>query len=100
MSELISRLGTAKLAASPNAYLDITVAVTADRITGTKLVMAYSIITTSIAKITPAIGVLNDPAIAAAVLGRAEVNRRPFAPSGQATCERDSPAEELHQRVL
>ena len=35
--------------------------------TGVKPIMLYSSITTSIAKITPAIGVLNDAAIAPAV---------------------------------
>jgi hypothetical protein len=43
------------------------VEVTAAMMTGIKLPMVYSIITTSIAKMTPARGVLKDPAIAAAV---------------------------------
>jgi len=44
-----------------------TVEVTEARMTGMKLAMVYSIITTSMAKMTPAIGVLNEPAMAAAV---------------------------------
>ncbi len=42
-------------------------AVTADRMTGMNDPIVYSIITTSMAKMTPAMGVLNDPPMAAAV---------------------------------
>ena len=52
---------------APNTAWDRVVAITAARITGTKPATVYSIMTTSIAKITPAIGVLKEAAMAAAV---------------------------------
>ena len=59
--------------ASPNTACDRVVAVTAARITGAKLTMEYSIMTTSIEKMTPASGVLNEAAIAAAMPQAASV---------------------------
>ena len=58
--------GMAKAGSLPKTILDITPPVTAERITGIKPVMVYSIKMASIAKMTPARGVLNDAAIAAA----------------------------------
>src|SRR5215470_4611009 len=58
--------GTAKAGASPYATCVTAVADTAARITGAKPITVYSISTTSMAKATPASGVLNDAAIAAA----------------------------------
>ena len=52
---------------APYKVLCSKVAVTEAIMTGVKPIMLYSSMTTSIAKITPAIGVLNDAAIAPAV---------------------------------
>ena len=52
---------------SPRYQRLSTVAVTVAMMMGMKLTIAYSIITTSMAKMTPAIGVLKDAPIAAAV---------------------------------
>ena len=51
---------------SPKNQRFTTVAVTDAMMTGMKLAMVYSIITTSIAKMTPAIGVLKEAPMAAA----------------------------------
>ena len=57
----------ANTVASPWNPRYTTVAVTALKITGMKLAMVYSIITTSMANTTPASGVLKDAAMAAAL---------------------------------
>ena len=77
--------GSANTVAPPNAQRRTTVAVTAARITGRKPAMVYSIRITSMAKTTPASGVLKDAPIAAAqpqansvrVLLSGSANRRP-----------------------
>ena len=58
--------GTRKIVALPKAQRASTVAVTVAMITGTKPRIVYSISTTSMAKITPASGVLKEAAMAAA----------------------------------
>ena len=58
--------GTLNAGSEPYAAWVTTAAVTDARMMGVKPAMVYSIITTSMAKITPEIGVLNDAEIAAA----------------------------------
>ena len=65
-SEPISVWGMGNSITSPTNQRLSRVAVTVAMMMGTKLVIAYSIMTTSMAKITPAMGVLNDAPIAAA----------------------------------
>ncbi len=62
----ILTLGTINAGSSPNTSLPITAPVTDAIITGINPAMVYSINITSIEKITPAIGVLNDAEMAAA----------------------------------
>ena len=59
--------GTLNASAPPNTATLISVAVTEAMMTGMKEITEYSIITTSMAKMTPAIGVLKEADIAAAV---------------------------------
>ena len=65
LSDVSSNGGMEKTASLPNARIERLVALTAERMTGIKLATEYSIMTTSIAKITPASGVLKDAAIPA-----------------------------------
>ena len=89
---------------------------------GMKLTIAYSIITTSMAKMTPAIGVLNEAPIAAAVPQatsvrtqlsgsrnaspeqagscRAKMHGWPLAPARESHCETHDDAGELVQCAL
>ena len=57
---------TSNIGSAPKTILDTVVAVTAEMMTGVKPIIVYSITTTSMAKITPASGVLKPAAIAAA----------------------------------
>ena len=66
-SDTISIEGACTSGVVPNTKCVMEVALTAARITGVKPTSVYSIITTSMAKMTPAMGVLNEAAIAAAV---------------------------------
>lgn len=61
-----SSAGTTKAGVFPKTAQFTVVALTAARITGVKPVMVYSIMMTSMEKITPASGVLNEAAMAAA----------------------------------
>ena len=74
-SERSSVSGTENTASPPNTLRETTVAATVETMTGTKPTTVYSINTTSIAKTTPASGVLKDAAIAAALPQATSVRR-------------------------
>src|SRR5690554_1462403 len=65
-NEFMVSAGTLNAGSEPYTSWVTTAALTAARIMGVNPAMVYSIITTSMAKITPAIGVLNDADMAAA----------------------------------
>ncbi len=74
----ISIRGMAKAGSEPNTIRETTPPLTAARMTGINPAMVYSINTTSMAKITPASGVLNDAAMAAATPQAASMRRLLF----------------------
>src|SRR5690606_24590669 len=110
-SECISSAGTSKAVALPNTTRLTMAPATDARIMGIKPRMLYSSSTTSMAKITPAMGVLKEAEMALAVIGEAgslgqlaggagpQVTGRPFSSAAVATDNGNHGGQPLQQHI-